>query len=830
MNKKLKSYHKLFFTILFSILFFNLIGSENNPNLSDKIAPELERIEALPRRTKPAELNIEVTKLKSETLDSIYFSPKEKALYIDFSKYYNADNFKNIDTNRYELFISDKIENAAFVNSGNNRKQIYKSRETVQERYSHKMVYKNNKKLLMIENIQDSSPKNLYLGIFDKNTNQVVKVFKANFEGKILESVDIETREVHIVYDLFSDRAPNYSEEVTFTLDGTPDKSYVKVYQFSGFTNALPSSKDGTKIKGIMNKALLDGSNVIIEKQRNKNDNTTLEFDFVVAATGGTNTTIKVKYKPDGSLTLQVLNGQRSPQIIDFIHQDSSGNVVKMHRLNIYSKTDYQKPKFAYTLNKFDILLTDSTTSATELKAATIAVKTDYLTTGANLTGLKVFPILSLNEMSSVVKPGNTLIDSKKYYLYPGDYLKDGSAGTTGATFPIIISGSDTGSIAYFKDITKTIYPGATGYPYVGKYNKSTNSFESKHIMVGRYRPTSKDGTGTKLPENVAVELIIKLSDADLKYIRDNDIKNIKFDTPYSQYKKIFLFSGVERSIGAEFAGVAPDYKEAIPFDRTYIEILNAFPYEIYYKEIVKRGVWKLTIDPRFTPSKDAPIIIDNERPKSTPLLTIEKSTGETPRRPSSTENLSIIYNNNTDFVLATPKEFILEKGNKIVLNLDVDGNVIIKPTYWNPGTLDEFILKYTNKATGKTVGEYTFKVYPPSYFISGNGVLDFEDIVKGNEKIANTFIDIDYAVAPGLAPELSLKLPSDSPDSTSLYLKHENDQTKKLLVTELSLGKESIDNTSRKMQIPLSGKIQTTQTTEVGKYSNQIEILIYLK
>lgn len=85
MKKMMKSCHKLFFIILFSILFSAMMGNVNTPKLSDKIEKELERIEALPRKDK-AVLNIEITKVKSEPLEEIYIDRKDKNVYVDFSK------------------------------------------------------------------------------------------------------------------------------------------------------------------------------------------------------------------------------------------------------------------------------------------------------------------------------------------------------------------------------------------------------------------------------------------------------------------------------------------------------------------------------------------------------------------------------------------------------------------------------------------------------------------------------------------------------------------------------------------------------------------------
>ena len=114
MSKNLKSCHKLFFVVLFSFLFSLIFGGGNTPNLSDKIAPELERIEAMPRRAKPAELNIEVTKIKSEPLDEAYIDRKNKNIYVDFSKKRDKNLKGVLGTEelekKYKIFITEKIK------------------------------------------------------------------------------------------------------------------------------------------------------------------------------------------------------------------------------------------------------------------------------------------------------------------------------------------------------------------------------------------------------------------------------------------------------------------------------------------------------------------------------------------------------------------------------------------------------------------------------------------------------------------------------------------------------------------------------------------------
>lgn len=813
-KQQIKGLYKLFFIILF-LNHTSTLMCVNKQNFREKISPEIEKIEALPRKPK-AELNIEVTKIKSELLEDIHYSSKEKALYVDFSKYYQNKNLKNIE-NDYKIHVSAKIDNT-------------------KDYYSYKTILKNNKKIIKIENFDKNLEKILYISVFDKNSNKLVKVFKIDTGGKIIDFDNIEIREAHIVYTKYSNETPNTTEEINFTLNGQSDKDYIDVHALSGFINAVPSSEDGTKIIAVMNRAGLEGKNLVIERERNKNSNETLEFKFDIPNTSDINTELKIKYMPNGSLGLQLINGNRSPYIIDIIHQDSNQNIIKVHHLNIYSKVDIQKPKFSYSVKKYDVKIENITSSSVALKAATIKVETDF--SYAGYFGEKLFPIISLNELDRISTAHYREINKDNGYMYEGDYLIDGGTGTTGGKFPITIqkdeygNSKDTGSYAYLEEVTKREFGFSyVGYGYFGKYLKSTTTNYYEAIMVGRYQPTSSTGSGPKWSEKVAADLMIKFSDADLKYIKEKNITNIKFETPYNKSKKIFLFSGVEKLMTStnQVAGVAPDYKQTKPSDKTYIEIRNAFPYEIYYKEIVKRGNWELKIDSKYIPSKDAPIVINEVGPKATDLLEVGKLSGEIPKKPLATERVEIVCNNETKLITTTPSDFILEKRNEITVNLDSNGNILIKPKYWNVSTQDEFKLRYVNKSTGKTVGEYTFNLYPPNYFIFGNGNLDFGDILKGAEKSANTIIEVDYVVA-GKTPELSLKLPVESSKNNLLYLKHEEDETKTILVKELGLGDFKVEDLKKKMYIPLSGKVQTTKSSEIGNYSNQIEILIHLK
>lgn len=172
MSKRLKSFHKLFFIVIFSILFSGVIGSSNSPELPEKIAPELEQIEALPRRTKPAELNIEITKIKSEPLEEVYIDRKNKNIYVDFSKkreqalkgVRNAEDLEK----KYNLIISEKVQSSGEV-VGKGRTKMATNPQVM----TYETAELDGKKMLKIP--YENEPEKLYISV--QENNQVIKVY-----------------------------------------------------------------------------------------------------------------------------------------------------------------------------------------------------------------------------------------------------------------------------------------------------------------------------------------------------------------------------------------------------------------------------------------------------------------------------------------------------------------------------------------------------------------------------------------------------------------------------------------------------------------------------
>ncbi|WP_297432154.1 hypothetical protein [uncultured Cetobacterium sp.] len=197
MSKKLKSFHKLFFIIIFSIIFSGVIGSGSSPDLPEKIAPELEQIEALPRRTKPAELDIEVTKIKSEPLEDVYIDRKNKNIYVDFSKKREQTlrGVKDAEEleKKYNLVVSETVQG---TNEVNGRKKSSRNTSSVMD---YEVVEYQGKKVLKIP--YENEPEKFYISIQESGNGKVVKVYGVDAKSaRSVEKQVTERKEVTVFY------------------------------------------------------------------------------------------------------------------------------------------------------------------------------------------------------------------------------------------------------------------------------------------------------------------------------------------------------------------------------------------------------------------------------------------------------------------------------------------------------------------------------------------------------------------------------------------------------------------------------------------------------
>ncbi|MGL5056575.1 MAG: hypothetical protein ACRC6A_04300, partial [Fusobacteriaceae bacterium] len=197
MSVNLKSFQKLFFIIFFSVISLSLMCSDELVHLPNKIAPELEIIEALPRRTKPAELNIEVTKIKSEVLNEVYIDRKNKNIYVDFSKK-KSETLKNVKTiedleKKYNLVVTETLKSSGLV-KGKQKNKIMDNPPVMK----YELATFEGEKVLKIP--FENEPEKLYITVEESASKNIVKVYSLDIKNAL--TIDpgwiIETKTVII--------------------------------------------------------------------------------------------------------------------------------------------------------------------------------------------------------------------------------------------------------------------------------------------------------------------------------------------------------------------------------------------------------------------------------------------------------------------------------------------------------------------------------------------------------------------------------------------------------------------------------------------------------
>ncbi|MBC2852023.1 hypothetical protein H5J22_11505 [Cetobacterium sp. 8H] len=355
MSKRLKSFHKLFFIVIFSILFSRVIGSNNSLDLPEKIARELEQIDALPRRTKPAELNIEVTKIKSEPLEEVYIDRKNKNIYVDFSKkreqalkgIRNAEDLEK----KYNLIVSENVQGSSEVNGRSKGRN-----KSASQIMNYEVVEYKGKKVLKIP--YENEPEKLYISI--QENNQVIKVYNANIERAFLanEKAIIETKTV--IINLKNGVETYTNKTLAFNLGGDLINSEIPqnevgIIKEDGFINSF-SGETEIKISYINASGNAISSNSVkktlnqpVELQIYFNDPNHEGFVFM--------------YNGDGSLKLRLQQiNSTGAKSYTFHITHISGGQTKNHTLIINSQKQIQPSRqlMDRTFSLNDIIIEDT--------------------------------------------------------------------------------------------------------------------------------------------------------------------------------------------------------------------------------------------------------------------------------------------------------------------------------------------------------------------------------------------------------------------------------------------------------------------------------------
>ena len=162
---------RVFSSIVLSALFF-IIATLSLAHFSPE--KEIKTIQTLPRKPH-ATLDIEVTKIKTESLVASIDS-KKKTITVDFYQLKTGkQNRKIVDESQYELFVFDNIDSLPVFTSKSGKSRALALKNATPKLYS----YTTNDHLGKAIDIKyDELPKNLYLGVKNKNTNSVEKVYK----------------------------------------------------------------------------------------------------------------------------------------------------------------------------------------------------------------------------------------------------------------------------------------------------------------------------------------------------------------------------------------------------------------------------------------------------------------------------------------------------------------------------------------------------------------------------------------------------------------------------------------------------------------------------
>ena len=248
-----------------------------------------------------------------------------------------------------------------------------------------------------------------------------------------------------------------------------------------------------------------------------------------------------------------------------------------------------------------------------------------------------------------------------------------------------------------------------------------------------------------------------------------------------------------------------------------------------------KKGEIDLTISSRYNPIdgqlNSEPILITKDGVKyQTEVLDLKLLNGDYPIELK--ENQKAYINGEEIFLNESYTTVTLNKGTIIKAKQESNGDLKIKPIYWNYNTEDEFILEYKKESI--VTNQYKFNVKCPEFFVASSGVLDFGKLYQfGNpqDKIVTTNIELNYNT--NVNAEYSLDISQGElaigTDIFKNYLYLDDNKT--LLVKDLFLGEE-VGKETTKRTLPLTGTIHGPSILKAseGKYEKTIQILIHLK
>lgn len=162
---------------------------------------EVTTIEALPQREK-ANLDIEVLKIKTEKITGVIYE-NEKKIIFNFKDLKKTAEKKKIitDSNNYEIFILENLDNAATYMKKNEKFKMnrvfeqgvrLRNGEKIKlKNISYSLIEQNKEKVLEVS--YDLKPETFYLGVINNKTGLVEKIYKAVF----IENINLDNYHIY---------------------------------------------------------------------------------------------------------------------------------------------------------------------------------------------------------------------------------------------------------------------------------------------------------------------------------------------------------------------------------------------------------------------------------------------------------------------------------------------------------------------------------------------------------------------------------------------------------------------------------------------------------
>lgn len=211
---------------------------------------ELTTIEALPQREK-ANLDIEVLKIKTEKITGVIYENENKIIF-DFKDLKKAAEKKKIttDSNNYEIFILENLDNAATYMKKNEKFKMNKvfeqgaklrNGEKIKlKNISYSLIEQNKEKVLEVS--YDLKPETFYLGVLNYKIGVIEKIYKAEF----IENIKSDNYRIYnnrLIKEIIIDDRTSTETDLVVSL-GTITYSFTN---HSGNQKAIPAIGIGEK-------------------------------------------------------------------------------------------------------------------------------------------------------------------------------------------------------------------------------------------------------------------------------------------------------------------------------------------------------------------------------------------------------------------------------------------------------------------------------------------------------------------------------------------------------------------------------------------------------